>query len=280
MKIAVIMACFNRKVKTLECLQNLKELDLPDTIYRLDVYLVDDGSTDGTYDAVKINFPKVNVIKGTGNLFWNGGMRLAWNKASQTEDYDFYLWLNDDVILRKFALKELMDCYLEGLKNEGVLGIVTGAFQNPKNNLAFSYGGRNETGAVKPNGKLQECKYINGNAVLVAKEIFKSLGNLSPDYTHAMGDFDYGLRAINAGFKNYTTRQYIGLCEVNCSPNWANPKVPLKKRLKLFKSPTGLSYPEYIVFRKKFWGTKWILFAIKAYARVLFPSMYKKIKKN
>ena len=48
--IAVLITSFNRKNSTLKCLgklfsQNLKE-------YYLGVYLVDDGSTDGTFKAV------------------------------------------------------------------------------------------------------------------------------------------------------------------------------------------------------------------------------------
>jgi len=277
--IAVLITCYNRKIKTLKCLQNLNDIDFPKNIDNLDVYLVDDASTDGTYNAVKNTFPKVKLIKGSGDLFWNHGMRLAWEEASQTKEYDFYLWLNDDVVLEQFALEHLFDCYKEALKLYKNPAIITGAFKNTKLGNEFSYGGRIDSGNVIPNGKLQECKYINGNAVLVSKQVYNKLGNLSSDYTHTMGDFDYGLRALEAGFNNCTTKRYIGFCPVNDSPDWSNPNVPLKERLKLFKSPTGLSYKEYIVFRKKFWGNKWVVFAFKAYMKVMFPSFYKKLKK-
>lgn len=278
-RIAVLLTCFNRKNKTLDCLDNLFGTDMPHRINQLDVYLVDDGSTDGTSEAVKNKFPQVTVIKGTGNLFWNQGMRLAWDTASQSNKYDFYLWLNDDVLLEKFALIELFDCYLETLNKYNTNGLITGAFKNTELDGVFSYGGRSELGEVIPNGSLQKCKYINGNAVLVSNDIFSVLGNLSVDYTHAMGDFDYGLRALEAGFTNITTKQYIGVCSVNQSPNWSSPDLPLKKRLKLFNSPIGLNYKEYILFRKKFWGIKWVMFAFKAYLRVLAPSFYEKFKK-
>lgn len=277
-KIAVLLTCFNRKDKTLGCLDNLFSIDIPKQIKELDVYLVDDGSTDGTFEAVKDKFSQVTVIKGTGNLFWNQGMRLAWDIASH-KNYFFYLWLNDDVILNKFALVELFECYQEALLKYDNQALITGAFKNTEHEDVFSYGGRSEFGAVIPNGNIQKCKYINGNAVLVSREVFSILGNLSVDYTHAMGDFDYGLRALNAGFVNITTKQYIGVCPVNESPKWANSDLPLRKRLELFNSPTGLNYKEYIVFRKKFWGIKWVLFAIKAYIKVLVPSLYKKLKK-
>ena len=96
--IAVLLTCFNRKEKTLVCLNSFFEADMPKG-YEFDIYLVDDGSTDGTSEAVKENYPNIEIIKGNGNLYWAGGMRLAWTTALERKDYDAFLLLNDDVIL-------------------------------------------------------------------------------------------------------------------------------------------------------------------------------------
>ena len=77
MKIAILMTCHNRRETTLRCLRGLPS--------DVEVYLVDDGSTDGTDEAVKATFPKVNVIRGTGNLYWAKGMELAWKTCLQHE---------------------------------------------------------------------------------------------------------------------------------------------------------------------------------------------------
>ena len=76
----------------------LYNANLPDNL-EIDVFLVDDGSTDGTYEAIKSMFSDVNLIKGSGNLFWAGGMRLAWETALKNHDFNYFLLLNDDVIL-------------------------------------------------------------------------------------------------------------------------------------------------------------------------------------
>jgi GT2 family glycosyltransferase len=277
--IAVILTCHNRKNKTLACLDSLFISNLPDYL-EMEVFLVDDGSTDKTSDAVKELFSHVNIIQGNGNLFWNQGMRLAWQMAAQTKDFDFYLWLNDDTILDPNALKELLKIYLEAKLLEQKEVIITAACRSESKNNMFSYGGRNDDGPVIPNGKLQSCKYINGNVVLIPKFIFNLIGNLSNDYSHGMGDYDYGLRALQKGFKCYTTRKFIATCPSNQGiATWCNPEKSLINRWQAFHSPLGLNIKEYIVFRKKFWKYKWAFFLAKAYIKMIFPRSYKKLQK-
>jgi GT2 family glycosyltransferase len=275
--LAILITSHNRKEKTLACLNTLFNCSFPED-YFFDVYLVDDGSTDGTEEAVITIFPQVNVIQGNGNLYWNKGMRLAWQAAFQVAEYDFYLWLNDDVTLDKDALIELLNCYQEALNRDNTQALIVGSCRSGLHAL-YSYGGRNDYGPIIPDGKIQLCKYINGNVVLVPKIIFDKIGNLSPEYTHAMGDNDYGLRVIKQGFNCYTTRKYIATCPINGISDWCNPATPLKKRLQLLHSPKGLNINEYIIFRKKFWGWEWIIYAVKVYMKVLFPRLYRKALK-
>lgn len=276
--LAVLMTCHNRCEKTLECLDLLFKSSLDDN-YKLEVFLVDDGSTDGTSISVKEKFNEVEVIIGDGSLYWNKGMRLAWDTANEKGQYDYFIWLNDDTLLDDFAIRELLNCHNEAFNNDGIHSVITGACRKSDSNNEFSYGGRTMKGdPVAPKGSLQECSLINGNVALIPKEIYHKIGNLSADYTHAMGDYDYGLRTLEAGFKNYTTKKYIAICPTNDEAQWSNPNISLVKRLKLFNSPKGLNIEEYLIFRKKYWKKSWMIFAFKAYAKVLFPTMYKKVK--
>lgn len=80
--IAVLLTVHNRKEKTLCCLQNLFKQKIPNG-YQIEVYLTDDGCTDGTPEAVHEQFPAVHIIKGDGSLFWNRGMYTAWDTAGK-----------------------------------------------------------------------------------------------------------------------------------------------------------------------------------------------------
>ena len=78
--VAILMACHNRREKTMACLDALLTSDLV-TDTALEVFLIDDGSTDGTSNAVSSLYPAVHLIAGDGNLYWNGGMRVAFAAA-------------------------------------------------------------------------------------------------------------------------------------------------------------------------------------------------------
>lgn len=271
--IAVLLTCHNRRETTLKCLESLYKNTIPDNI-SLNVYLVDDGSTDGTSEAVKHKFSDVHVIKGDGNLYWNQGMRLAWETAAKNKEYDFYLWLNDDTQMDSFALSELLSCFYETRELESNESIIVGSCRNDLVSDNFSYGGRINDTPVIPNGSIQKCNYINGNLVLVPKAIFETIGNLSPHFTHAMGDNDYGLRAINAGFFCCITRKYIATCKTNGLAAWCNPDVPIIKRIKNLYSPKGLNIKEYITFLKVHKKNKWLISTMKVYMKALFPGVY------
>jgi GT2 family glycosyltransferase len=275
--IAVLLTSHNRKHLTclgIDALYKTKQIQG----YSIEVFLVDDGSTDGTSESIKDQFPEVNIIQGNGNLFWNQGMRLSWNTAVQKREFDFFLWLNDDTILDPSALLQFIKTYTEAVLLEKREVIITAACRSDFNNDVFSYGGRNDEGPIIPNGTLQECKYINGNAVLVPKAVYKIVGNLSEDYTHGFGDVDYGLTALRNGFKCFTTRDYIATCKPHTEiQGWCNPSLPLFKRWSLFHSPKGLNISEYKLFRKKFWPNQWILDVIKAYIKMILPLLYRKL---
>ena len=61
--IAVLMTCYNRRETTLECLESLFKAQVPKET-TLSIYLVDDGSTDGTGDSVRERYPAVKVLNG------------------------------------------------------------------------------------------------------------------------------------------------------------------------------------------------------------------------
>lgn len=237
-KVAVLLTVHNRREKTLACLENCyRQIDSMkgDDTYSFSVYLVDDGSTDGTSEAVMQTYPQTHVIKGDGSLFWNHGMRTAWDAAAADEQ-DFYLWLNDDTLMKEGALSCIMETS-EFLRHKS---IVVGTTEDAKGKL--SYGGRTKSGKlVTPDSAIPvPCQIFNGNIVLVPSHVYRILGNLDPHYSHSFGDFDYGARAMKAKVTEVVAPGVLGICDRNPGvPKWRNRAYTLKERVAFLHSPKG-----------------------------------------
>lgn len=269
MKLAVLITCHNRKEKTEKCLENLFDQKLPSNAI-LKVFVCDDGSYDGTSEMVQTKFPEVIILKGSGDLYWNGGMNLAWEEALVKDDFDYFIWLNDDTFLFENAILDLIEDHEYVPKKS----IISAAIKKP-NSDDFAFGGQNESGVVKPNGSVQQVVLINGNFVLIPKEIVAEIGVLSREFTHYLGDYDYGLRAIASGSQCFTSSKYLGECEVNELPYWGDEKIPFKKRWELLHSVKGLSIKEYTRFLRKHYGvSKALKNIIFSYSRVITPTLF------
>lgn len=242
--IATIITCYNRRQLTIRCLDHLFKLN-----NNVDVYLVDDDSTDGTSKAIQQKFPQVNIIHGNGDLFWNRGMHTAWEHASK-KDYDYYLWLNDDVILYN-------NCFVELLSADKIANseaIISGAVES-HDKSSIIYGGSDQTKRlIVPNGNLQEIKKLNGNIVLIPKFVFKQLGNLDSKFHHDLGDVDYGFRAIEKGIKVYLTENVVASGEANSFCRVRLQNSTLLKRLKKLYSPMGSNPNINFYFRRRHFG--------------------------
>ena len=247
MKVSILMTVFNRKAKTLACLKSCYdqiESLKADGRYAFSIYMTDDASTDGTSEAVSGQYPDVNIIKGTGSLYWNRGMCAAWDEAAK-DDPDFYIWLNDDTVLRPGAFSALMEnsAYLKHK------AIVVGTAVDSAGR--YSYGGRTTYGKIIPPDPVIPvvCEVFNGNLVLVPKSVYETLGTMDRFYSHSFGDFDYGVRADKAGIISVVAPGILAECDRNPGlPKWRNAAYPLKERFRALSDPKGRPLKEQFVY--------------------------------
>lgn len=280
--IAVIITCHNRKEKTLKALDKLFGQEGINDV-KLAIYLADDGSTDGTADAVYGKFPSVKILKGDGTLFWNGGMRLAFSEAMKNK-YDYYLWLNDDTLIYSDALKKMIDTSNEISTKTDKEVIVTGTIIDPETGKE-NYGGRRRKGKLHPinfllvnkNDVPQKCDTFNGNVVLIPQAVADKIGNISKPFSKQHnGDIDYGLRAKYAGFESWVAPGIIGDCSSNpLEGTIFDRSLPMKERSKQMSSPKGVPpAKEWMIFTKRHGGFLWPYFWFRTIIRVLFPFTY------
>jgi GT2 family glycosyltransferase len=200
------------------------------------------------------------------------GVGLHRETAAATYDFDYYLWLNDDTFLVEDAMKILLSTKFD-------TGIVCGATHS-YGNTQVTYGGYVKKTAKKiiPNGEFQSCDYLNGNCVLISKKSYDIVGNLDPFFQHAIGDFDYSLRAKKAGIGLYIAPKFIGICEAHTSvPKWKSPLINLSDRIKnLYSASSGCYPPEFFVFDKRHNGLLSACFHyLTIHLRLFFPFLWK-----
>jgi len=273
-RLAVLLTCFNRRATTLRCLGELEAQEGLDEI-EVQTYLVDDGSTDGTGDAVRAAHPSVHVLQGTGSLYWTGGMHLA-DAAAWEARPDYLLWLNDDVQLNPDALRVL----LEAVTQTANASIVVGPLHDP-DTAAVSYGGyvrRDQRRPLvmerlEPNGSIQPADTMNGNVVLIPREVREVVGPLDLRFSHNMADMDYGFRATAAGFGVVVAPTFVGACSPNPSKNrWSDGSVPVRQRLRALRSFKGLPPREWYAFTRRYCGWRWPRYFVSPYVRMLLAS--------
>ncbi|MDZ7736254.1 MAG: glycosyltransferase family 2 protein [Gammaproteobacteria bacterium] len=265
-KLCAVLACHNRKAKTLHALSALYE-SAGEASVELQVILVDDASHDGTPEAVRDRFPAVEILPGTGDLFWNQAMRRGIARALQSPP-DFLLLLNDDTFLDRPAVQRL----------------VTGAQANPEAILVgtvrdpdtgeYTYGGRRrydrfnpllfELVAPDPETFLP-CDTFNGNCVLVPCTVLEHIGNLAPEFRHTKGDTDYGLRARAAGFEVLVAPGTYGTCRREKTVESRKKPRGLRDLYDFATHPKRQPLRERFVFQRRHGNRLWWLFALAPY---------------
>lgn len=269
--VVAILTVHNRREKTLHALMRLYAVPLP-IGYNLDVFLTDDGCTDGTAEAVREQFPQVHILSGDGTLFWNRGMRKAWEAASANNP-EFYLWLNDDTYLFDNALTVLLNASTE--KNDRA--IILGTTCDAATGNEITYGGRRRDGKFAFDmEQCASCVYMNGNIVLIPRYVFERVGYNDGYYRHAMGDYDYGLMAIKQGLGIFVAPGFLGQCDLHDTvATWKNPEKSLRERCRAMFRPTGANPFEYFYYRKKHFGViaACVTF-VSNFIHLLFPQMW------
>lgn len=236
--VAILLTVHNRREDTLECLQICyRQIDAlkGDGTYAFTVYMVDDGCADGTSDAVRETFPQAHIVRGDGSLYWNRGMRAAW-EAAEKDNPDFYLWVNVRTRMEDGAIAILLET--SGfLRNKA---IVAGTCRDAAGNL--TYGGRDkDRRVVVPDSAIPvPCDTFDGHLVLVPAHVYRKVGKLDDRYHHFFGDWDYGVRARKVRIFRVVAPGVPCVCELNRRvPKWRDSSFSLKERLALLNAPDG-----------------------------------------
>jgi GT2 family glycosyltransferase len=120
MDISVIIVNWNTRDLLLNCIRSVYET-LRDISF--EIWVVDNGSTDGSQEAIKTTFPQIQLIENTENK----GFAAANNQALKQMNGRYALLLNSDAALTDGAAQKL----LSFMESTPTAGMACGQLLNP-----------------------------------------------------------------------------------------------------------------------------------------------------
>ena len=206
-RVAAIVLNYNGRELTLLSLASLARVAHP----ALTLVHVDNGSTDGSTEAVAAVLPGVHQIRTEPNLGISGGLNLGirWALA---EGFDWLMLLNNDIEADPALVSELLAVAGSDLRI-GCVGPKT--YYHADRGRLWSAGGRllfRETvtrerglGALDRGqfDRDEEVAYVNGCCMLVRREAMVATGLWDPVYHVSVEDADWCVRMRRAGFSSW-----------------------------------------------------------------------------
>lgn len=264
----------NRKQTTLDFLTSMEKLDIP-VLVELDLLVIDDGSTDGTATAIRCKFPKVIVDEQDGSLYWSGAIQHGLKKAI-ADDYDFIWLLNDDMVIHKNCLSELLNIVA---RQPG--RVYSGTIVDEDGRII--YGGIVKRPCFRFRKVVEEdfedgiayVDTLNGNCALLSKEAIQRF-DWPKDGTYVQEGFDMyiGLEASRLGVGPIAVRGATAVGTLNNDKLWFyTNKISLINRLKGVIGVKGVYPRMYWDLCRRFAGPLFLFYFLKPYFRSIFPWM-------
>jgi len=200
-KVAIAILNYNGEVYLQACLHSLKEI----SPLNCDVILVDNNSNDNSIKMAEEHFPWVKII----SFPENHGFGKAYNLAIQQLKYDYILLLNNDTIVEKSFVEELMNIMLNDPRI-AICGSKILMMDKP-HTIAHAGGKISQLGTGIDVGlglrdahsydHLTDVGFVCGASMLVRRDTFLELGGFDPDYFAYNDDVDLCWRAWLKGYR-------------------------------------------------------------------------------
>lgn len=232
-KISVIIVSHNRKKDVLECLESVRKLDY----LCYEIIVVDNGSTDGSFEALSKEGNCIKLIETGANL----GTAAAINVGIKNSSGEFFLLLADDVVVHGNALKELVNV-MESDDRIGVAGSLIYFYDKPSEIWFYP----REFVYKKEKNIFIDVPEAVGCALMTKKSVIDKIGFFDENYFTYHEEQDFCLRARKQGFR------------VVCAlKSYVWHKVP-------FQDP----YREFSLFRAYYFNRNNFLFAKKHFPTI------------
>jgi GT2 family glycosyltransferase len=221
--VEIVIPVYNRRETTLQGLRSLSRIDR--TGLSVHVIIVDDGSTDGTSEAIRERFPEVEIVHGDGTLHYAAGTNRGLERALE-KNPDYILAANDDAIFDAQFLRRMTQCAEENPRS--VIGALLLLWDTPHQVFQVDprwnlwYGGwqlPQELTVWTVPREPWEVEIIVGNCVLYPAQAIRECGLMDEKkFPCGWGDAQYTRRMLLAGWRLLIEPRARVWCEPNTNP--------------------------------------------------------------
>ena len=198
--VSIITVNYNGKKHLKDCFDSLYDLSYPKG--KIEIIMVDNGSTDTSVDFVKETYPKIKIMLNDENNYCR-----ANNLAIGQSKGEFVGLLNNDARPERGWLRELIKVLVSDRRLGGACGKIlfpdgtlqsTGHWELP--NFYWTMRGLKDN-ALSGINEVQEVESISGCAAVYRRQCWEKLGGLDEDFVMYFEDVDFCLRARNQGWR-------------------------------------------------------------------------------
>jgi GT2 family glycosyltransferase len=234
----ILLPVHNRRALTVRMAEALRRQNLSE----FHVWLLDDGSGDGTADAVREILPAVKVIPGDGNWWWGGCLQQAWLLLKQTPPSPESIIgiCNDDM--------EIEDDFLSN---------AAGELRRQPDTLLLAREIDPATGADLPTGvavDLVNLRFaatrdpaaincLSTRGLFLRWRDFERIGGFHPRLLpHYLSDYEFTLRAHRCGLQLRVAESFairlnhaasgLDRPQILRAPRWQRPQMVFSRRFK------------------------------------------------
>lgn len=204
-KAAVAVVHWRGMDDTGECLESLARLTYPD----VEIVVAVNGNEDFDEDRARAACPRLRVL----TLQTNAGYAAACNAAARdvfAAGARYVLLLNNDTTVASGTLETLIAACAPD-HGIGICGPTVMYYDEPSRvwsaggyvNMVFGYTRHHGFDSEDLPAVGRHVDFVNGCAMLVAREAWDRLGGMDERYFHYFEDADFCARARRAGFASY-----------------------------------------------------------------------------
>lgn len=223
-KVELVIPVHNRRETTLQALKSLSKIDKKGL--EVHIIIVDDGSTDGTSEAILRDFPEIQIIYGDGSLHYAAGTNRGII-AALSKKPDYIVTMNDDAIYHDQFLQRLIKT--AELNPHSIIGALLLLWNEPHLVFQIDFKWKTTAGGWKQSdystafdfgNKAFEVEGMAGNCVLFPVQAIEECGLMDEaKFPNGWGDIQYLVRMKKMGWKLLVEPKALVWCEPNTNPN-------------------------------------------------------------